>query len=173
MRGWHGRLRPGRPTGVATAIVPVGPAPVQPSMREAARDSPMQQLHLDLLVRLGAVGDRDESLFDTVVWERMGNAISFGFIKPRSGFALPDDYGMPDEENRAIKAAIGAYIEGARALARAAGLDTFHERLAAFQNSAVRTAEQKKDYDDFFGWSNPSYSTRRATSGRGRERPNQ
>jgi hypothetical protein len=140
---------------VATAIVPVGPVLVQPSTHEAAEDNLMEQLLLELLVRLEAVGDRDESLFDTVVRERMGNAVFFGFIKPRPGFVLPDDYGMPDEENRTIKAALGAYIEGARALAPAAGLDTFHERLAAFQNLAVRTAEQKNDYDDFFGWSNP------------------
>jgi hypothetical protein len=115
----------------------------------------MEQLLLELLIRLEAVGDRDESLFDTVVRERMGNAVFFGFIKPRQGFVLPDDYGMPEEENRAIKAALGGYIEGARALAPAAGLDTFHKRLAAFRNEAVRTAGRKNYFDDFFGWSNP------------------
>lgn len=115
----------------------------------------MEQILLELLVRLEAVGDQDESLFDTVVREKMGDAVFFGFIKPRPGFVLPDDYGMPEEGNRAIEAALGAYIKGARALAPAAGLDTFHKRLAAFQNAAVRTAEQKNDFGDFFGWSNP------------------
>ena len=115
----------------------------------------MEQLLLDLLYRLEAIGDRDESLYDTVVREKMGNAVFFGFVKPRPGFVLPDDYGMPEEENQAIKAALGAYIEGAKSLAPAAGLDTFHKRLAAFQNSVVRTAGQKNDYDDFFEWSNP------------------
>ena len=115
----------------------------------------MEQILLELLIRLEAIGDRDESLFDTVVRERMGDAVFFGFIKPRLGFVLPDDYGMPEEANRAIKAALGAYIEAARALAPAAGLDTFHKRLAAFQNAEVRTAEHKNDFDDFFGWSNP------------------
>jgi len=115
----------------------------------------MEQLLLDLLYRLEAIGDRDESLYDTVVRQKVGNAVFFGFVKPWPGFVLPDDYDMPAEENRAIKAALGAYIEGARALAPAAGLDTFHKRLAAFQNSAVRTAGQKNDFDDFFGWSNP------------------
>lgn len=140
---------------MVTAIVPGGPALVQPPTREATEDDLMEQLLLELSVRLEAVGDRDESLFDTVVRERMGQAVFFEFIKPRPGFVLPDDYGMPEGENRAIKAALGAYIEGARALAPAAGLDTFHKRLVAFQNLAVRTAEQKNDYDDFFGWSNP------------------
>jgi hypothetical protein len=115
----------------------------------------MEQILLELLIRLEAIGDRDESLFDTVVRERMGDAVFFGFIKPRPGFVLPDDYGMPEAANRAIKAALGAYIEAAGALAPAAGLDTFHKRLAAFQNAAVRTAEQKNYFDDFFGWSNP------------------
>ena len=114
----------------------------------------MEQLLLELLIRLEAVGERDESLFDTVVRERMGDPIFYGFIKPEPGYVLPDEYGMPDEENRLIKAALGAYIEGARSLAPALGLESFHERLAAFQNLAVRT-EQKNDYDDFFGWMNP------------------
>jgi hypothetical protein len=38
-------------------------------------------------------------------------------------------------------------------LAPALGLDTFHKRLAAFQNGEVRT-EQTNFYDDFFEWSN-------------------
>src|SRR5262249_12243174 len=101
------------------------------------------------------IGDRDESLYDAVVREKMGNAVFFGFVKPRPDFVLPDDYGMPEEENRAIRVALGAYIKGARTLAPTAGLNTFHKRLAAFQNSAVRTAGGKNDYEGLFGWSNP------------------
>ena len=115
----------------------------------------MEQLLLDLLYRLETIGDRDKSLYDTVVREKMGNAVFFGFVKPQPGFVLPDEYGMSEVENRAIKAAIGAYIEGTRSLATSAGLETFHKRLAAFQNSAIRTTGQKNNYDDFFGWSNP------------------
>ncbi|WP_406694402.1 hypothetical protein V5E97_25330 [Singulisphaera sp. Ch08] len=114
----------------------------------------MDQILLELLMRLEAIGERDESLFDTVVREKMGDPIFYGFIKPEPGYVLPDDYGMPDEENRLIKAALGTYIEGARPLATTLGIDSFHERLAAFQNLDVRT-EQKNDYDDFFGWMNP------------------
>jgi hypothetical protein len=115
----------------------------------------MEQLLLDLLNRLEAIGDRDESLYDTVVREKMGNAVFFGFVKLLPGFVLPDDYGMPEEENKAIKAALGTYVDGALTLIPAGGLDTFHKRLAAFQNPAVRTAGQKNDSDDFFGWSDP------------------
>ncbi len=114
----------------------------------------MEQLLLDLMRRLEAVGDHDESLYDTVVREKMGDPIFYLFVKPKSGYVMPDDYGMSDEDNGVIKAALQEYIAGALTLAPALGLDTFHMRLAAFQNSAVRT-EQTNYYDDFFGWSNP------------------
>ena len=96
----------------------------------------MEQLLLELLIRLETVGERDESLFDTVVREKMGDQIFYGFIKPQPGYVLPDDYGMPDEENRLIKTALQAFIEGAKSLVPALGLDSFHKRLAAFQNLA-------------------------------------
>jgi hypothetical protein len=114
----------------------------------------MAQLLLELLIRLETVGERDESLFDTVVREKIGDPIFYGFIKPKSGYVLPDEYGMTDAENRLIKAALQAFIEGATSLVSAQDLDSFHKRLAAFQNLAVRT-KQKNDYDDFFGWMNP------------------
>ena len=114
----------------------------------------MEQLLLELLIRLETVGERDESLFDTVVREKIGDPIFYRFIKPKSGYVLPDEYGMPDAENRLIKAALQAFIEGATSLVSAQDVDSFHKRLAAFQNLAVRT-KQKNDYDDFFGWMNP------------------
>ena len=114
----------------------------------------MEQLLLDLMRRLEAVGDRDESLYDTVVREKMGDPIFYLFIKPKTGYVMPDDYGMGDEDNRAIKAALRQYIDGALALAPALGLDAFHKRLAAFQNGEVHT-EGANYYDDFFGWSAP------------------
>ena len=116
----------------------------------------MEQLLLDLLYRLEAVGERGESLFDTVVRDKMGEAVFFGFIKPKPGYTLPDEYGMSDEDNVAIRAALHAYVEAASALAPAACVVTFHERLAAFQNLDVRTAKPHcNDYNDFFGWSPP------------------
>jgi hypothetical protein len=117
----------------------------------------MEQLLLELLYRLEAIGERDESLFDTVVRDKMGAAVFFGFIKPKPGYMLPDEYSMGDEDNRRIRAALQAYVNGARALAPTVGVDTFHKRLAAFQNLAVRTAApHRNDYNDFFGWSPPA-----------------
>ena len=114
----------------------------------------MEQLLLDLMHRLEAIGERDESLYDTVVREKMGDPIFYLFVKPKLGYVMQDDYGMSGKDNGAIKAALRDYIEGALALAPKLGIDTFHKRLAAFQNDEVRT-EQTNYYDDFFGWLNP------------------
>jgi hypothetical protein len=118
----------------------------------------MEQLLLNLLCSLEAVGDRNESLYDSVVRQRIGDAIFFGFIKPEPGFVLPDHYNhrMSDADNRLVRDAIRTYIEGARALALSAGLDAFHKRLAAFQNREVRTPVQKRDSEDLFGWTEPA-----------------
>ena len=115
----------------------------------------MEQLLLDLMRRLEAVGDHDESLSDTVVREKVGAPIFFLFVKPTPGYVMPDDYGMSDEDNRAIKAALQRYVDGSLDLAPLLGLDTFHKRLAAFQNGEVRTVGRNY-YDDFFGWTNPN-----------------
>lgn len=116
----------------------------------------MEQLLLELLERLEAIGDRDESLYDTAVREKMGDAVFFGFVKPQAGFVLPDDYGMPEPENREIRSALQEYIAKANDLAQQLGLNTFHERLGAVQNITVRT-DQTNYYDDFFGWCNPEH----------------
>jgi hypothetical protein len=115
----------------------------------------MEQLLLDLMRRLEAVGNLDESLYDTVVREKMSDPIFFLFLKPTAGYVMPDDYGMCDEDNRLIKAALQQYIDGALAFSSAIGLGTFHMRLAAFQGENVRT-EQSNYFDDFFGWYNPA-----------------
>lgn len=115
----------------------------------------MEQLLLDLQYRLEAVGDRDESLYDSYVRERMGLAVFYGFIKPKAGYVLPDEYGLFGGDDRAVRDALRVYTDSATILAPALGLTTFHQRLAAFQNHDVRTAGQKNDFDDFFGWSDP------------------
>lgn len=105
--------------------------------------------------KLEAVGDRDESLYDSVVREKMGDPIFYLFVKPKPGYVMPDYFGVSEEEDRLIKAALWEYIEGAVALALALGLDTFHKRLAAFQQEDTRT-ERGNYFDDFFGWSDPA-----------------
>ncbi len=114
----------------------------------------MEELLLELLIRPEAIGERDESLFDAVVREKMGEPVFHGFLKPEPGYVLPDDYEMPAAEDRSIRDALGAYVEEAGTLAKALGIESLHGRLAALEDLDVRT-KQENDYDDFFGWMNP------------------
>ena len=60
------------------------------------------------------------------------------------------------EGNRLVRQALAKYINAAKRAAKAAGLNTFHQRLAAFQNYTVKTSSQYEySYDFFFGWMNP------------------
>ncbi len=115
----------------------------------------MEHILLELLRRLEVIGDRDESLFDTVVREKMSDPIFYLFIKPTPNYILPNDYGMSPEDNIEIQSALGDYIRSAVLFAKTLNPNTFHSRLAAFQNGEICT-EQKNYFDDFFGWSDPN-----------------
>ncbi|HEX5105337.1 MAG TPA: hypothetical protein VFV87_16075, partial [Pirellulaceae bacterium] len=53
-----------------------------------ASDLTMDEILLALLIRLEAIGDEHEELFDSEVRERMGNAVFHGFVKPMYDFQL-------------------------------------------------------------------------------------
>jgi hypothetical protein len=72
----------------------------------------MEQLLLDLMRRLEAVGDRDESRYDSVVREKLGDPIFYLFIQPTPGYVMPDDYGLLGDDNLVIKVALREYIAG-------------------------------------------------------------
>jgi hypothetical protein len=85
----------------------------------------------------------------------MDDAAFHRFIKPKLEYVLPERFAMfSDEGDRLVREALAWFLPAVREAAGRVGLDTFHKRLAAFQNLAVRTARQN-DYSDFFGWSNP------------------
>ena len=90
--------------------------------------------------------------------ERMGDAIFGGFVRPVPNYVVSDDLGMfNDGANRRVKNALQRYIDAASPLATELGLVTFHQRLAAFQNSEVRTSGQGwNDFDEFFGTTSPA-----------------
>jgi hypothetical protein len=115
----------------------------------------MEQLLLELLHRLEAIGEQHKELYDSDVREAMDDAVFRGFIKPERVYVLPDKFAMFSAEgDRQVRESLAWFLPAAREAAREAGLDTFHKRLAAFQNQEVRTGQQN-DYNDFFGWSNP------------------
>jgi hypothetical protein len=118
-------------------------------------DARVDDVLLELLYRLEAVGDAHGELFDSDFREAMDAAVFYGFIKPKAGYALPETFALfTPEGDRKVREVLAWFLPAARQAAERTGLDTFHKRLWAFQNLEVRTA-RKNDYNDFFGWSNP------------------
>lgn len=117
----------------------------------------MDEVLLELLHRLETVGDAHEELFDSEVREAMDDAVWQGFIRPRPGYALPEQFAMfSPEGDAAVREALAWFLPAANIAADRSGLDTFSKKLKAFQNLEVRTSRQN-DYNDFFGWANPQH----------------
>jgi hypothetical protein len=111
----------------------------------------MEEALLVLLQRLEVIEQSHDGLGDTNVRDHMGADIFRGFLRPQSGFLPSGEYGMEPEANRLIAEALVEYCCAANEAAGRAGLTTFQERVAAFQNSNVRTASGA-DYNDYFGY---------------------
>lgn len=112
----------------------------------------MKELLLRLLLRLEVVGEEHEEISDTVCRDAMSEAVFRTFLLPEEGYELPDDFGLcTPEANRAVKEALLKYVDGARGLSNAKGLQTFQQRLAAFQDISVITEIGTSTCDDFFG----------------------
>ncbi|MGD9128641.1 MAG: hypothetical protein PVH19_14790 [Planctomycetia bacterium] len=117
----------------------------------------MEELLLQLLNRLEKIGNVHEELYDTECRERISNAVMDGFIRKKIDFVLADDFGLhTTEANFAVKEALAEYITNANVKAIELGVDDFHKRLTAFQNSNVKSDGEGNFYDDFFGYSAPN-----------------
>ena len=117
----------------------------------------MDELLLELLETLEEIGRSHAEIYDTVCRDAMGDAVFHLFIRPSRSYELPADFGLDaNDANQRVRAALGRYIESARALAAKLGLAGFHARLAAFQNESVRTPRERRQCEAFFGWSNPA-----------------
>jgi hypothetical protein len=69
---------------------------------------------------------------------------------------LPDTFDMDSPEgDQAVREVWEWFLTAARGAAATEGLDTFHKRLAAFQNLNVTVGPQQLCYNDFFGWADP------------------
>src|SRR5437870_5214568 len=116
----------------------------------------MEPVLLSLLETLDAIGKDHAELYDSEVRNQMGGAVFSGFLQRKNGYVLPDSFGLySDEGNRKVKAALASFNQAANARAQELGLNDFHSRLAAFQNSDVSTSGEGNYHDDFFGWWNP------------------
>lgn len=118
----------------------------------------MDQVLLELLDQLEAVGTSHEELFDSDVRQKLGNAVMDGFVRARIDYQLPSEFGLKDRSaNRSVREALQRFLDDAKREAIAAGLVTFHERLAAIQNRSVRSTRLRRDYEEFFGHSRPEF----------------
>lgn len=112
---------------------------------------------LRLLEALEDVGHEDESLFNSFVRQAMGNALVNGLARMTPGWVLPPSFGLATlEADRKVREILKQYLDVARMLAAQQGLVTFHQRLAAIQNSSIRT-DEGNDFEEFFGYSNPAF----------------
>ena len=116
----------------------------------------MEKVLAELLRRLAAIEDAHAEVGDTEVRERLDDAVHHGFLIPTPGYQLPDEFAMYSPEgDRAVRGALAWFLPAATAAAAAEGLDTFHKRLAAFQNLEVTVGPDEVCYNDFFGWADP------------------
>ena len=116
----------------------------------------MDTLLLALLDALDAVGENHEEIYDTVCREKMGEPIFYLFIKPDAEYVVPGEFGLFDAAaNLAVRQALVTYVTAAKSRAIQLGIDTFHDRMAAFQNNDIESNRERNYFDDFFGWMNP------------------
>jgi hypothetical protein len=115
----------------------------------------MQELLRQLLDRLDAIAKLHEEVGDTDVREAMSDAVFDGFLRPVAGFVLPNRYAMFSEDgDRLVGQALAGFLPAANRSAAESGLSSFHQRLSAFQDGTVQSADGSY-YDDYFGWANP------------------
>ena len=119
----------------------------------------MEQILLKLLPDLECIGQAHEELYDSDVHEQIGNAVMAGYVRRTPGYMLPDQFGMCSKiADIDVRKALAEYIERANVLADEIGLASFHARLAAFQDRAVRTnAAVAFDYEELFGHTPPDW----------------
>jgi hypothetical protein len=110
----------------------------------------MEQALRQFLARLEAIDEDYDGLGDTDVRERMGEDILRGFLRLEPDFIPSGEYGLDPEGNQRVGKAIARFVTAARTAAEREGINTFHGRLAAFQNDGVRTVDGS-DFNDFFG----------------------
>jgi hypothetical protein len=116
----------------------------------------VEKVLVELLERLAAISQDYGELQDTEVRERLDDAIHHGFLLPTPSYKLPNEFAMYSKEgNHAVHKILQWFLKAANAAADTEGLNTFHKRLAAFQNLDVTAGPQQLCYNDFFGWANP------------------
>ena len=116
----------------------------------------MERALREFLERLEDIEEEHDGLGETDVREHMGDDILRGFLRLEPGFVPLGQYGLDPAADRLVTDAIAMFVKAAGAAAKRERIDSFHARLAAFQNDEVRTVIGS-DYNDFFGYKDPSW----------------
>lgn len=118
----------------------------------------MEQLLLQLLKALEAIGEENEEIGDTECRDAMRAAVYHSFLLPKPGYRLPATFGLYSKKsNQLVREALAVYIKAAKAEAKKLDL-SFRGRLVAFQNAAIHT-EDGTTSDEFFGYTPPTMWT--------------
>ncbi len=111
----------------------------------------MRDLLLELLHRLEVVEDKHPEVGDSAVRNMLWGAVFGGFLVPEPDYEPAESFAMyTPKGDRRVRDVVVWFLPAARAEAGRAGLVTFHQRLAAFQDSEVRT-ERGNGIDEYFG----------------------
>lgn len=84
------------------------------------------------------------------VREHMGEHLLRGFLRAEPDFLPDGEYGLDVTTNRQIAIALVAFCKAAMKSARRDGLETFEQRVAAFQDHRV-VGPRGSTFEDYFG----------------------
>lgn len=126
----------------------------KPDATAAAKKQIIKKALKQLLTALDAIFDRHEEVGDTAVRERMTDAIYFGFIQLRRQYKLPGKFGMfSDRGNQLVRSAIEKFLAHPEIVDAGKTLKTPGERIAAFRDNDVKSAEGNT-FDEYFEYTN-------------------
>lgn len=113
----------------------------------------MDKLLAKLLERLATVAVDHPEIRDSEVRESLGDALYHFFLCSTPDYTLPDSFAMyTPEGDRRVREVLIWFLPLVYAAGLVENLDTFHKRLAVFQNSEVSTLPEQWHVDDYFGW---------------------
>jgi hypothetical protein len=108
----------------------------------------LNELLRELLNRLDTIAADHGEVNDTAVREEMAKAILNGFFRKVTDYRLPDKFAMFSANgNIDVMVALAFFIGN---VGEVGDFNTFHKRLAAFQNESI-VSDEGHNSDWFFG----------------------
>jgi hypothetical protein len=115
----------------------------------------MKEALKTLLNQLDEIASEHDEIEDTDVREQMADAIEKAFIRPVSGYVLPNKFGMfSTEADAAVRKALKMFLRDPEVTAASSQLPSPVDRLAAFQDESI-FSDQGTWYDDYFAYLEP------------------